>query len=332
MFVQRNQNAPLDGARANQRRETTKLRKAPKKDSAIALAEEDVIGERLASAVRGYVEQKKIPIEDLTGVLGVSRTTAFKLAGKAGGRNASKAKTRPNLWTLRQVVAATQVSADYLLGHDAPADRDAATETGWLAYHLHVALRARAPKDALLDRIGNISDRKDKVGWSKAVVDEMVGAWWGQERARLAQAYGDALDRLADRLDDDSREVSDVAVAALMRAQAVEHRQTSAIMRSATGTWREIMRLQSSALIAQVPLPTLKAQRANDKTPIAFFEAPFGALGGDYGVGVAWRASEKHDEAWFIDARTLKVRHRRTGRFLIPLTLAERLARPGRGN
>lgn len=291
-----------------------------------------MIGERLASAVRSYVTRNKISIEVLEGVLGVSRTTAFKLAGSVDGRRVTRAATRPNLWTLRQVVAATEVSADYLLGGDGPVDRDTATETGWLAYHLHHALRVRAPEDAPLHLIGNLSDRNVNAGWSKAVVDEMVAAWWEKERTRLAQSYADALTRLADRLDDDSRDVGNAAIAALMRVQAVEHRQSASIMRSTSGTWRQIVRLQPSTLMAQVPLPTLRVQRVNKKTPIAFFEAPVCALGGDVGIGVAWQANEKHDEAWFIDGQTLKIRHRRTGRFLTPLTLAERLARSVKSN
>ena len=265
-------------------------------------------------------------------MLGVSRTTAFHLAGKVEGRRVSRASTIPNLRTLRQVVSAIEVSADYLLGYDVPVDRAARSPMGSLARHLHDALRTNAPEDAPLGLVGDVSDRDDNAGWASAVVNEMVAAWWEQKRARLAQSYSDALTRLADRLDHDSRGVSDPAVSALMGVQAIEHRQTATVLSSPSGTWRHIVRLHPSPLLAQVPRPTLRVQRLNNEVTIAFFEATVYALGGDAGVGVAWRASEKHDEAWFIDGRTLKIRHKKTGRFLTPLTLGERLARPGTGN
>jgi hypothetical protein len=269
--------------------------------------------------------------EHLPDVLGVGRTTSFKLAGKNDGQGASRSSTRPNLWTLRQVVSTTAVSADYLLGYDVPVDRDARSPIGSLARCLGDALRSGAPKDAPLEIIGEVSDRDDNAGWAKAMVEEMVATWWGRQRFLRAQKYSDALHRLADRLDDDSDGVGDAAIVALMRMQAIEHRQTASVLQSPSDTWRQLARLQPGTLIVQVPLVAMRAQRSKRETPIAFLEAPFLALGGDAGVGVAWRATDEHDEAWFIDALTLKVRHKKRGRFLTSLTFEQRLARPGKG-
>ena len=117
-----------------------------------------------------------------------------------------------------------------------------------------------------------------------------------------------------------------------MRIKAASLRKDATLLRSPRSTWREITSLSPGKLIVAVPLPMLRAQRGGSESDTSFLEAPFYALGGDASAGVAWRATNKHDEAWFIDGESLEVRHETGTRFLRRMTLKERYARRGKGN
>lgn len=230
----------------------------------------------------------------------------------------------PSAAMLARIAEQTGASIDWLLGFDVPPSRDARAQAGHLARQLFEALDSATPQFAPRSLLGDRAALDDRPARVAEVVTGVVRSWWQLQRELHAQKFGTALLMLADRLLDDSGQVSDQRIATLMRQKARELRNRAALLRNADASWREMFDLLPGPLDAEIPGVTSLALKNRDETMTAYLRAPYRALGGQAGIGVAWRVSPVKDEAWFIDADSLKVRHERSPRFLSDLTIAER--------
>jgi transcriptional regulator with XRE-family HTH domain len=252
--------------------------------------------------------------------------TAF---GSAVGVGATHVKawleggTSPGAIKLMKISGVTNASVDWLLGYNVPADRNVRTSAGDFAVRLHAELQAAAPPFAPLPHLGDPVKLANRPGWSQLVIQDVVNSWWDHQRALLASSYGDALRRLANTLEEGSGGVADVRVATLMRQQAREHRGLTAVLQSPESTWRDLFPLQPSLLRSAIPGVSGNARYSKHQADEVYLQAPFLALGGEHGFGVAWRKSERNHEAWFIDPVSLKVEHRTKGAFLVGRTIAD---------
>ena len=257
---------------------------------------------------------------------GGSRTAFAQLLG-VGTSHISRwidHRVEPGAAKLRIIATVTGVSVDWLLGFDVPPARDSRTETGDLAHALYRRLRSGAPLFAPLYLLGDEGELATVPGQPQSLVDNVAAGWWELRRQQLSVLYGRALSNLADRLEDDSGSVADPRVGTFMRQQAADLRQRAALLKHLELGWRELSRLRPEPLCAEVPVATAVALRHRDQSAIAYLEAPFLALGGASGVGIAWHRDATHDEAWFIDPHTLAVRHELGPPFLRELTIFDR--------
>lgn len=260
--------------------------------------------------------------------------TAFGSVAGVGATHVKRwleGKSSPGSVKLIRISDATKVSIDWLLGCDVPADRNVRAPAGDFARRLHAELLAVAPQFAPVSLLGNPADLSDRAGWSQVVVQDVVTGWWEQQRALQSRDYGNAVRSLAQRLEVESSDVSDERIGTFMRQQARDLTRRYASLLNGEGTWRDQFELEPGLLCSDIPYVTAMAHKNRDETTVAYLQAPFLALGGARGVGVAWRTEavdrgETLDHALFIEPQRLQVTHVADANFLVELTIAERFA------
>ena len=289
---------------------------------------------RLASEVaKNKRESGKPPVLNTARLLDLIRThaggsrTAFAALIKVQTSHVSKWAdhgTAPGGRLLQKIAQVTGVSVDWLLNFEVPADRKGRAVVGDFARQLHRELWSAKPQFAHASLLGSPTDLIAVADWSESVVRNVVSDWWEHQRTSLSRRYSEALRKLAERLEADSTDVSDPRVATFMLQQARIQTGRSALLRADEGTWRDLVELSPGLLCSDIPGVSKVALQARDQSVIAYLQAPFLALGGQSGVGVAWRRDENNDEAWFIDAATMEAKREDRGLFLEELTIADR--------
>lgn len=259
--------------------------------------------------------------------------TAF---GSAVGVGATHVKAwlergvSPGAVKLMKISDKTNASVDWLLGYDVAADRNVRAPAGDFARRLHDELIAVAPPFAPVSLLGDFADLSGRAGWSQQMVRDVVTGWWEQQRASRSQDCGNAVRALAQRLEEEADDVADPRIGTFMRQQARDLSRRYASLLTGEATWRDLLELQIGPLCSEIPGVTALALRNRDDGSIAYLQAPYPALGGPRGVGVAWRAQSDHaepassDHAVFIDPATMQAIHVAGGRFLKELTTADR--------
>jgi transcriptional regulator with XRE-family HTH domain len=229
---------------------------------------------------------------------------ASQVSNWLAGNNAISAKH------LHSIGKVSGVSIDWLLGFkDVPKLRSDRSTIGSLATEVRQDVERRRPVQSKELDIPIPED-------GAVLLTELSAAWWDRARLRKAQALETCIGALASRMEADiplARDFTEHFLEQIRELRSIVWR-----LRSPDVQWGDLSRVAKPATLwipSRLPPGGVEAKKPHSLDQDYYeYESPFTVLGG-FEVGFGWRG-EPHDQMWFIDAKTWKVRYVRRRHFL----------------
>jgi len=259
---------------------------------------------RIAAAMQRYIQGKDSSIGAFADITGISRSAAFKFSKFRPADDLSEPQV-PEIEVLKKICVTTGVSADWLLGFDDTKYLRVDNSTvGELGDQLRKAIEATSPGERWETPLPESSTELAKL---------VIETWWGQQFMKTAKEWARRLDALSVRMYRDSSNAQDgIEQNELQRIAGALRREASEMLDPFTAPWDRLEMLEQVGPLAALSNFHLRKQGE----PV--YRTAFPVVGPHFPCGLAWRG-EHHDNAWYIDPKTFKIKVKQSGRFLVPI-------------